>query len=52
MSIVNKTLILIYLQKTTQTQGKLWKDTAKTYVKLGKIPKVISKKLKILNGCH
>ena len=44
MSIVNETLILIILQKTTQTQGKRWKDNAKTYVKLGRIPKVISKK--------
>ena len=52
MFIVNKTLVLIILQKTTQTQGKRWKDNAKTYVKPGKIPKVISKKLKILNGCH
>ena len=52
MSVVNKTLILIILQKTTQTQGKRWKNNARTYVKLGKIPKVISKKLKILNEAH
>ena len=52
MSIVNKTLIFIILQETTQTQGKRWKDNAKTYVKPGKIPELISKKLKILNGCH